>query len=42
MGKAGQHLKRWLNVSIRMGDHAENELPELENAITEAQSQSGE
>ena len=42
MGKAGQHLKRWLNVSIRMGDHAKNELPELENAITEAQSQSGE
>lgn len=33
MGKAGQHFKRWLNVSIRMGDHAEGELPELEEQI---------
>lgn len=35
MGKAGQHLLRWLEVSVTMGNHAESQLPEIDKAIEE-------
>lgn len=39
MGKAGQHFKRWLEVSIQMGNHAEDQMEELDRAIEEANQQ---
>ena len=42
MGKAGQHLKRWLEVTIRMGNQAENQMPELDSAIEASRQESEE
>jgi hypothetical protein len=42
MGKAAQHFKRWLEITIRMGDQAEYQMPELDNAIETARVEEGE
>lgn len=36
IAQASGHLKRWLSVQVQMGAHAENELPQLEEALAEA------
>lgn len=36
LAQAGGHLRRWLSVTTRMGNHAEGQLQELEQAITES------
>jgi hypothetical protein len=39
ISQAAGHLKRWLNIKIRMGDKAENDLLELDEAIAEARAE---
>lgn len=36
MGMASQHLLRWLEVTIQMGNSAENELANIDQAILES------
>ena len=36
MAQAAGHLKRWLSVQVQMGDQAEREIIDLENALEEA------
>lgn len=35
IAQAAGHLKRYLSVVIQMGNHAERQMPDLDNAILE-------
>ncbi|WP_421991639.1 hypothetical protein [Roseococcus sp.] len=35
MAQASGHLKRFINITIQMGAHAERELPHLEEAVAD-------
>lgn len=39
MGQAAGHLRRYLSTTIRMGNIAENELREIEEAMDEARKE---
>lgn len=39
MAQAAGHLKRFLNVVEQMGNHAESQIPALEQAIDEVRSE---
>ena len=41
MAQASGHLKRYLSAAIRMGDHSERTLGELQEAIEEARAEGG-
>jgi len=42
IAQASGHLKRYLSVTVQMGFHAENTMPDLEAALEEARAESGE
>jgi hypothetical protein len=42
MAQASGHLKRYLSMCVRMGEHSERTLPELEAAIDEARAEGAE
>ncbi len=35
LAQAAGHLRRWLSVVVTMGNHAENQLPSIDQAISE-------
>lgn len=41
MAQAAGHLRRFLSVTVQMGAHAERELSNLEEALTEARAEEG-
>jgi len=41
MAQASGHLKRYLSAAIRMGEHSERTLGELQEAIEEARTEGG-
>lgn len=42
MAQATGHLKRWLSVQCRMGDQAEAQMEELDEALAEARAEEAE
>ena len=42
LAQAAGHLKRWLSVTVRMGDVAEADQPNLEEQIEIARQEAGE
>lgn len=42
LAQASGHLKRFMSVTVQMGNHAEHELPSLDSALEEARAESGE
>lgn len=41
LAQAAGHLRRFLSVTVRMGDNAEHQMSELEEAIEEARQETG-
>jgi hypothetical protein len=41
IAQASGHLKRFLSVTIQMGRHAKNTIPELEETLGEVRSEEG-
>lgn len=42
IAQSAGHLKRWLSVVVQMGNVAENNMVDLDNAINEARQEEGE
>lgn len=39
MAQAAGHLRRFLSITVQMGNHAERQVPDLEDAIEEARQE---
>ena len=42
LAQAAGNLRRWLSVTVTMGDMAQNQATELENALMEARAEEGD
>lgn len=39
LAQAGGHLRRWLSIKVRMGDTAEDQMADLDEALAEARAE---